>query len=122
VKYVSPKDLKVNTTDGMHSFFLPAGEPVELPEHLIAAAVVGGARPVAEGQATVAAAEDDAVVTTEADAAVELIADVMAAILAEDKPELLTSAGIPRANVVEERCGFNTTKEQRDEAWAIVEG
>lgn len=123
MKYISPKTIKANSANGSQCKTLLAGVPTEIPEALLADALIKGARPHVEAPVAATPAEDTpAVKTHDGDAAVEAIADMMEAIMAEGDPELLTAAGMPRVNILEERLGFDTTKTQRDEAWAIAEG
>ena len=111
--YVSPEDIVSFTADGIHSFAMAAGEPVELPDHMIPALVALGARPY-EGKIPVPAAAVDA----------NRVAQLVAAsrkLLAENNPEHLTRDGTVKVASLEAAVGFTSTKAEREAAEAVLE-
>ncbi|MGH1374445.1 MAG: hypothetical protein ACRBBW_20580 [Cellvibrionaceae bacterium] len=116
MQYISPTDLKVSSEDGIYAVFFTANTPRDIPETLVVAAVTSGARPYVEGTT---ASEVEAVLD---ETAVNAVAEAMREIMGLDDPELLSASQIPRAAEINKRLDFKSTSEQRDAAWAMVEG
>lgn len=133
-EYIFAIDRKVMSPNGVHSLVFRAGVPRDVPAHMERYVVAAGGFPAkeaptpremedvkAESVPEPEPNEDGAAEEAKVDGGLEEIVKVMKAILAEDRAELLTAAGIPRANEIEARLGWDTSKEQREAAWALVE-
>lgn len=99
---IAPEDLYVPSADGIHSIFIPARTPTEVPEFMLADCLKKGAVLASAVQAMAAALKPE---TLDDDFVLE-VAEAMREILAEGNDKLLNKTdNLPRTAVIEKRVG-----------------
>jgi hypothetical protein len=117
---VTDKPLTVFIEDGILSMNIPAGDPVEVPDNFVYAAMQAGALPV--GAQPTSEPHPLGANGGTAELKVPAIIEAMRKLLESGNPEVLEAGGMPRVSEIDAIVGFRTNKADREAAWAVVEG
>lgn len=110
MKLVSTKRVTVPSLNGSIILFMP-GAPVEVDERDV---------PACTDRGCVSANKVEAVV--EKMDRVEEITNAIQTLLDEGDEKNFTSMGDPKVKPIERILGYDITAEERDQAWALLEG